>query len=108
MSTSPTSKAEPRRGAMVDAATEEALLAAARSWPRDGLPDDPKAWLVAVAARRLTDLLRAEQGRRPREEAGAGWTPEATSPAADQRRPAEADDTLVVLFMCCHPSLSVA
>jgi RNA polymerase sigma factor (sigma-70 family) len=93
---------------LAEDATQEALLAAARSWPRDGLPDDPKAWLVAVAARRLTDLLRAEQARRRREETVAGWTPEATSPAADGERPAEADDTLVVLFMCCHPSLSVA
>jgi RNA polymerase sigma factor (sigma-70 family) len=137
MSTSRTSKAEPRRAAVIDAgtedllrrltpqvlgavvrryghfdlaedATQEALLAAATRWPRDGLPDDPKAWLVVVAARRLTDLLRAEQARRRRENAVAEWTPVATGPAADQDRPAEADDTLTVLFMCCHPSLSVA
>jgi RNA polymerase sigma factor (sigma-70 family) len=137
MSTSLTSKAEPRRAVMVDAetedllrrltpqvlgavvrryghfdlaedATQEALLAAATHWPRDGLADDPKAWLIAVAARRLTDLLRAEQARRRREETVAQWTPAAPRPAVDQDRAAEADDTLVVLFMCCHPSLSVA
>ncbi len=92
---------------LAEDATQEALLAAARSWPRDGLPDDPKAWLVAVAARRLTDLLRAEQARRRREDIVAQWTPAAVAPPPDQDRPG-ADDTLVVLFMCCHPSLSVA
>jgi RNA polymerase sigma factor (sigma-70 family) len=136
MSTSPTSKAERGRAAMVDAgtedllrrltpqvlgavvrgyghfdlaedATQEALLAAARRWPRDGMPDDPQAWLIAVAARRLTDLLRAEQARRRREEAVARWAPAAVEPTVEDARRADADDTLVVLFMCCHPSLSV-
>jgi RNA polymerase sigma factor (sigma-70 family) len=92
---------------LAEDATQEALLAAMTQWPRDGLPDDPKAWLVAVAARRLTDLLRAEQARRRREDVVAGWTPAAVAPAPDQDRPA-ADDTLLVLFMCCHPSLSPA
>ncbi|HEY6737862.1 MAG TPA: sigma factor, partial [Actinopolymorphaceae bacterium] len=48
-------------------ATQEALLAAATQWPRDGRPDDPRAWLIRVASRRLTDLLRSEQARRRRE-----------------------------------------
>jgi RNA polymerase sigma factor (sigma-70 family) len=94
---------------LAEDATQEALLAASVQWPRDGLPQNPKAWLIAVASRRLTDLLRSEQARRRREDAvaeravterGAAWV--------DERPPGEADDTLVLLFMCCHPSLSTA
>ncbi len=83
-------------------AVQEALLAASTRWPADGLPDDPKAWLITVASRRLTDLLRSQQARREREEAVARWTPVPADP------PAAGDDTLVLLFMCCHPSLSPA
>ncbi len=54
-------------------ATQEALVAAATQWPRDGLPHNPRAWLITVASRRLTDLLRAEQARRRREETLAQW-----------------------------------
>jgi RNA polymerase sigma factor (sigma-70 family) len=88
-------------------AVQEALVAAARQWPA-GLPDDPRAWLVTVAARRLTDLLRAEQARRRREDSVARWTLADgwAAPAADVREPG--DDTLVLLFLCCHPSLSPA
>jgi predicted RNA polymerase sigma factor len=90
-------------------AVQEALLAAATRWPADGLPDDPKAWLVAVAGRRLTDLLRNEQARRRREDTVAAWTPpeRRVTPPADG--PADGgDDTLVLLFLCCHPALSPA
>ena len=94
---------------LAEDATQEALLAAAAQWPGDGLPRDPKAWLITVAARRLTDLLRAEQARRRREETVAQWArTEVEQPGADQDRPADGDDTLVLLFMCCHPSLPVA
>jgi RNA polymerase sigma factor (sigma-70 family) len=94
---------------LAEDATQEALLAAATQWPRDGLPRDPKSWLVTVAARRLTDLLRAEQARRRREETVAQWAlTEVEEPGADQERSADWDDALVLLFMCCHPSLSVA
>ncbi|WP_394367713.1 RNA polymerase sigma factor [Nonomuraea phyllanthi] len=88
-------------------AVQEALLAAATHWPEQGVPDDPRAWLITVAARRLTDLLRSEQARRRREDAVAARALPADrlAPAADQ--PVRAgDDTLVLLFMCCHPSLS--
>jgi RNA polymerase sigma factor (sigma-70 family) len=90
-------------------AVQEALVAAATQWPRDGLPDNPRGWLVAVAARKLTDLLRSEQARQRREDAVARWTlPEQwLAPAAD-RPPSDSDDTLVLLFMCCHPALSTA
>jgi RNA polymerase sigma factor (sigma-70 family) len=90
-------------------ATQEALLAAAVQWPKDGLPDGPRGWLITVASRRLTDLLRSEQARRRREDTVAQWTlPDHwLAPAAD--RPAsESDDTLILLFMCCHPALSPA
>ena len=54
-------------------AVQEAMLAAATQWPNEGLPDNPKGWLVTVAARRLTDLLRSEQARRRREDTVARW-----------------------------------
>jgi RNA polymerase sigma factor (sigma-70 family) len=81
-------------------AVQEALLAAARQWPADGVPDNPRAWLIRVAARRLTDLLRADQARRGREEVVAAWPVPAPGPATD--------DSLVLVFMCCHPALSPA
>jgi RNA polymerase sigma factor (sigma-70 family) len=87
-------------------ATQEALLAAATRWPADGVPDDPRAWLITVAARRLTDLLRNEQARRRREETVASWVlpDQWLAPPAD--RPAsDTDDSLILLFMCCHPAL---
>jgi RNA polymerase sigma factor (sigma-70 family) len=90
-------------------ATQEALLAAAMQWPKEGVPDNPRAWLITVASRRLTDLLRGEQARQRREGTVASWAlPEQwLAPAAD-RPAADADDTLVLLFMCCHPVLSPA
>ena len=88
-------------------AMQEALLAAARQWPDEGLPDDPRAWLITVASRRLTDLLRSEAARQRREDTVARWVlPEHwLAPAAD-RPAAVSDDTLILLFMCCHPALS--
>jgi len=90
-------------------ATQEALIAAALQWSKDGIPDNPRAWLITVAARRLTDLLRSEQARQRREDTVVQWTPPDhwLAPAAD-RTAAEADDTLILLFMCCHPALSPA
>jgi RNA polymerase sigma factor (sigma-70 family) len=90
-------------------ATQEALLAAAMQWPTGGIPDNPRGWLITVASRRLTDLLRSEQARQRREDGVARWTlPERRlAPAAD-RPAAESDDTLILLFMCCHPLLSPA
>jgi RNA polymerase sigma factor (sigma-70 family) len=90
-------------------AVQEALIAASTQWPREGVPNNPRGWLITVAGRRLTDLLRSEQARRRREDAAARWTlPEHWSaPAADQPLPAS-DDTLVLVFMCCHPALGPA
>jgi len=90
-------------------ATQEALIAAAAQWPAKGLPDHPRGWLIAVASRRLTDLLRADQARQRREDTVARWVlPDHwLAPPAD-RPPAEHDDTLILLFMCCHPALTPA
>ena len=94
---------------LAEDATQEALLAAAVQWPRDGLPGNPRGWLIAVAARRLTDLLRAEQARRRRENTVAQWAMTETGPPpAGECSPADRDDTLVLFFLCCHPSLPVA
>ncbi|HMG30116.1 MAG TPA: sigma-70 family RNA polymerase sigma factor [Jiangellaceae bacterium] len=90
-------------------AVQEALIAATMQWPHDGVPDNPRAWLITVTSRRLTDLLRSEHARQRREDTVAQWTlpDQWLAPAAD--RPASAyDDTLILLFMCCHPSLSPA
>ncbi|MFD8782411.1 RNA polymerase sigma factor [Kitasatospora sp. NPDC059599] len=89
-------------------AVQEALLAAALQWPTEGVPANPRGWLVTVADRRLIDRVRSESARRRREEALALATPQAAllAPAADAPDPA-ADDSLALLFLCCHPALSV-
>ncbi|MGC4750210.1 sigma factor [Micromonospora sp. DT201] len=93
----------------VENAVQEALIAAADHWPRDGVPENPQGWLITVASRRLTDLLRREQARMRREDTVARWAlPEQwRAPPAD-RAPPDADDTLILLFLCCHPALSPA
>jgi RNA polymerase sigma factor (sigma-70 family) len=90
-------------------AVQEALLAAAVQWPKDGVPDNPRAWLITVASRRLTDLLRNEQARQRREDTVARWAlpDQRLAPAAD-RAASESDDALILLFLCCHPALSPA
>ncbi len=94
---------------LAEDATQEALLAAAMQWSRDGAPTNPKGWLITAASRRLTDLVRADQARRRREERVAQWAPtEVSDPYGSDQRRAPGDDTLILLFMCCHPSLSVA
>ncbi|RDI65207.1 RNA polymerase sigma factor [Nocardia pseudobrasiliensis] len=88
-------------------AVQEALLAAATQWPRAGIPDNPLSWLITVAGRRLTDLLRNEQARRHREDAVARSEPphDRVAAPADLARE-DGDDTLILLFLCCHPALS--
>ena len=86
-------------------AVQQALLAAAQRWPGDGVPEDPRAWLIRVASRRMIDHVRAEVARRRREELVVSLVP-----AEDQlvlpEEGGERDDTLTLLFMCCHPALS--
>jgi RNA polymerase sigma factor (sigma-70 family) len=79
-------------------AVQEALLAAAQKWPADGVPENPKAWLITVAARRRVELLRSETARRRREEAVLQEPPSPPLPAAD--------DSLTLLYLCCHPALT--
>jgi RNA polymerase sigma factor (sigma-70 family) len=83
-------------------AVQEALLAAATRWPADGVPDNPRGWLLTVATRRLADWARSDTARRRREE---GVSAMASGPPADEP-PAGHDDTLTLLFLCCHPALS--
>jgi RNA polymerase sigma factor (sigma-70 family) len=82
-------------------AVQDALLAAARQWPAKGAPDNPRSWLTTVASRRLVDQWRSDSARRRREETAAALE---LPPAPDP--PNGHDDTLTVLFLCCHPSLS--
>jgi predicted RNA polymerase sigma factor len=77
---------------------QEALFAAALQWPKEGVPDDPRGWLLTVASRRLVDEWRSEAARRRREESQA-WLQ--TDVESEQQ-----DDTLTLLFLCCHPCLS--
>jgi RNA polymerase sigma factor (sigma-70 family) len=89
-------------------ALQEALLAATVQWPREGLPDDPTAWLVTVASRRLTDQVRADRARADRERRVAELTRpgpdgDLLAPAADERE--RGDDSVALLFLCCHPAL---
>jgi len=84
---------------------QEALIAASLQWPRDGVPDSPRAWLIHVASRRMTDHLRSEMSRRRREAAVAMET-DHPARTAGVESDAEQDDTLMLLFMCCHPALS--
>ncbi|MEV6651421.1 sigma-70 family RNA polymerase sigma factor [Streptomyces sp. NPDC051219] len=89
-------------------AVQEALLAAAQQWPRRGRPENPRGWLIRVASRRLMDQLRSEEARRRREETAVAMTPRdefETPPPGESRAPAE-DDTLALLFLCCHAELS--
>jgi RNA polymerase sigma factor (sigma-70 family) len=81
-------------------AVQEALLAAAEHWPDDGIPDNPRGWLLQTASRRMIDLIRSDQARQRRESIAAAEPP-AAEVAGD-------DDTLILLFLCCHPVLTPA
>lgn len=96
--------------AAAEDAVQEALVAAAQQWPDEGLPEHPRAWLVQVASRRLTDEVRMAVARRAREEIVVSLVPaeEQITLAADDGAAVPDDDSLALLFMCCHPSLSPA
>jgi RNA polymerase sigma factor (sigma-70 family) len=91
-------------------AVQEALLAASVQWPKQGVPDNPRAWLITVASRRLTDELRSDHARRHREEAAAARLPadELLAPDPGEVTARDEDDTLTLLFLCAHPALSPA
>ncbi|MEV4640704.1 sigma-70 family RNA polymerase sigma factor [Actinoplanes sp. NPDC049548] len=82
-------------------AVQEALLAASRQWPVEGVPERPRNWLITVAARRRIELLRSEAARRRREEDAARHEP---SPGLVP----SVDDSLTLLLLCCHPALTTA
>jgi RNA polymerase sigma factor (sigma-70 family) len=96
--------------AMAEDAVQDAMIAAATQWPVSGVPGNPRGWLYSVAIRRLTDYLRADIARRKREEvaASAVWAEWAFVPPVDETPPLEDDDSLTLLFMCCHESLTPA
>lgn len=89
-------------------AVQDALIAAVLQWPKDGIPENPRGWLIQVASRRITDHLRSEISRRRREEAVAHQA-ETLAPDADlELYTMDPDDTLILLFMCCHPALTAS
>jgi RNA polymerase sigma factor (sigma-70 family) len=97
-----------RRHGQFDAcedAVQEALLAAARQWRAERVPDRPRSWLLTVARRSLVDEWRSESARRRREQTMVALEPLA-DPQGAARPPADQDDTLTLLFLCCHPALS--
>jgi RNA polymerase sigma factor (sigma-70 family) len=98
--------------AAAEDAVQEASLSASMQWPRNGLPDNPRAWLTQVAFRRMADHIRTETARRRRENElvtdAALAEVQTTELPAFGIAPEEVDDTLVLLFLCCHPALTNA
>ena len=94
--------------AAAEEATQDALIAAAGRWSYEGLPGSPRAWLLQVAQRRMIDQLRSDVSRRERERVAAEDAPVAVMPADPIDPGIDPDDTLVLLFMCCHPVLTPA
>jgi RNA polymerase sigma factor (sigma-70 family) len=90
---------------LAEDAVQDAVVRALQAWPRDGVPDSPRAWLTVTARRRAVDILRRERGRGAREAAAV----ELTDPAGDVPPPDSVvrDDLLRLVFTCCHPSLSL-
>ncbi|HWF69926.1 MAG TPA: sigma factor, partial [Mycobacterium sp.] len=82
-------------------AVQESLLAAAVSWPVDGVPANPTGWLITTASRRLVEIWRKDDARRRREDAYA------LEPASPPGTASAVDDTLALVFLCCHPELTV-
>ncbi len=91
--------------AAAEDAVQEALLAAFLQWPNEGVPENPRGWLIQVASRRMTDHLRSEISRQRRETAVA-MESELVAPAVDLEPEVHQDDTLILFFMCCHPALT--
>ena len=89
-------------------AVQDALLAAARQWPADGVPDSPRGWLITVASRRLIDQWRSDASRAEREVRVVTSVPDDAfaTPAADVDSASDRDDSLALLVLCCHPTLT--
>jgi RNA polymerase sigma factor (sigma-70 family) len=88
-------------------AVQEAMLAAFRQWPQEGIPENPRGWLIRVSLRRMTDTVRSEMARRQRETAMATEEVPTIEPA-ELETDMDPEDTLVLLFLCCHPALSTS
>lgn len=86
-------------------AVQEAMIAAFTQWPHEGVPDNPRGWLIRVACRRMADTVRSEVARRERETAVAAEAGN-FSPTPEIESDMDPDDTLILLFMCCHPALT--
>jgi len=93
--------------AAAEDAVQEASLAAARQWPLDGVPENPRAWLTQVALRTMADFLRSESARHRRESEVALDAARAAE-SFDDAPASDEDDTLALVFMCCHPALTPA
>jgi RNA polymerase sigma factor (sigma-70 family) len=93
--------------ASAEDAVQEAMLAAFTQWPVEGIPENPRGWLIQVASRRMTDQVRSEIARRQRETAAARdvETVEAAG-EIEIETDMDPDDTLILLFLCCHPALT--
>ncbi len=91
--------------AAAEDAVQEAMIAAFAQWPREGVPENPRGWLIQVACRRMTDHVRSEIARRERETKVASEAEILTS-TPDSEADMDPDDTLILLFMCCHPALT--
>ncbi len=89
-------------------AAQDAAEAAAAQWPVRGVPDEPRAWLIRVASRRLIDRVRADTARFHRETRHAvrGLDRVDVAPDAGEVAGSDLDDTLRLFFLCCHPVLS--
>src|ERR1700722_9207331 len=85
-------------------AVQDAMIAAFTQWPKEGVPENPRGWLIQVACRRMTDQLRSEIARRERETAVAAETENVAF--LEIEADMDPDDTLILLFMCCHPALT--
>lgn len=94
--------------AAAEDAVQEALLAASQQWTRDGVPDNPRSWLIQVAMRRMTDHVRSEISRRYRENAALDDTPLIVAPDVYGEPALDPQDNLVLLFMSCHPALTAS
>jgi RNA polymerase sigma factor (sigma-70 family) len=91
--------------AAAEDAVQEAMIAAFTQWPCEGVPENPRGWLIQVACRRMADHVRSEIARRKRETKVASEAEILTS-APDSEADMDPDDTLILLFMCCHPALT--
>jgi RNA polymerase sigma factor (sigma-70 family) len=87
-------------------AVQEAMLAAFRQWPNEGAPENPRGWLIRVASRRMTDLLRNQSARRERETAVTAEFGADVDPMEEFEMDMDPEDTLILYLMCCHPALS--